>query len=139
GRHLLRLEIHVEERAHLPRAVAQQSTLALQPRVERCPGEGSLHGDLNVKELGLHGKLEDPVEDLRALAIEPQDEAPIDANPARLDAPDRFSRILPSLSLPVALQLQAVQAPLARALEADQYLRAAASAHQPEQLGILVD
>src|SRR5438105_2375576 len=46
---------------------------------------------------------------------------------------------MPSLLLPVALQLQPGQAPFAGALEADEHLGAAAAAHEPEQLGVVMD
>src|SRR4051794_19662703 len=78
GAHLLGAEIDVEEGTHFPCLVAEQPTLALEPRVQGRSGERRLDRDLDVEQFCFHGELQNAVEYLGPLAIEPEDEAAID-------------------------------------------------------------
>ena len=80
--HVLRAEIDVEQRAKLPRAVADDPAFAIQPFVERRAGKRGHERHLHLVKSGVPHEVQHVVEHFRRVAVETEDETAVDGSVA---------------------------------------------------------
>ena len=136
-RHVFRRDVDVEQRAELPRAVADDPALLFQSVIQRGARECRQKRHLHLVKPRLTRKVEHFIEHLRRVAIEAEDETTIHRDAVRLDLPDRGEVAVALARFPIVVQLDPIKAGLARAFQTDEDLLAAGVAHETQQLVVL--
>src|SRR5712691_7278946 len=106
--HLLRREVHVEQRALLPGLGFDEPSLTAQARVERGPRKSRHDRDLHLGQTGLLDETEHVVEDRGRVAVQAENEAAVDADPVRLYPRDRLLVMFEPIALEVLLLLDSI-------------------------------
>src|SRR5262249_18443541 len=82
--------IHIEQCAEVPPARGKNPAFPEKARIERGPGKGGEHRDLDVVQGHLHGEVEDLLKDRWRLSVQTENETTVDGNPLGLNPAHRF-------------------------------------------------
>ncbi len=100
--HSLGLVVDVKECASVPEPFLQKNSLATHPIIERGAGKRRHHGNLHFEEARAVDELLQTRDDVRCVALQPQDETPVDGDTVGLDSLDGFQLAVAVFLLPAA-------------------------------------